>query len=184
MRSKLGKEILEYLSDAAMTSAELFVAIIEAGYGASHGQIMRKLDEVQSRRGRGFRKPDDLKRRRANFYSTLYRLKKQGLVSSKENKWIATQEGKDVLSRTVVFKKEPDDTFRIVVFDIPENIAYQRVWIRSALKNMGFKLLQRSVWIGKVKLSEEFIKEIKERNLIEYVEILGVVKEGSIKDIE
>ncbi|MBU2101460.1 hypothetical protein KKH05_01975 [Patescibacteria group bacterium] len=184
MKSEQGKKILEFLSDATMTSAQLFVAIMEAGYGASHNQIMYKLDEVQRRGGRGVKKPKELKRRRAGFNSLLYRLKKQGLIEQKEGKWRTTNQGKNTLNDKNYYEKEADNILKMVTFDIPEEIASQRSWLRSALKNLGFKLLQQSVWVGKVKLPERFLSELKKRHLLEYVEILSVVKGGSLKDIE
>ncbi len=184
MRSGIGRKIIEAASGTALTSAQLFVAIATAGYGASYGKIMSKLDEIQARGGQGVKKPAEFKRKRNSFYTTLYRMKRDGLIESKNGGWLATAKGKKVISEGNVYQKEADSTVKIVIFDVPEGIASKRAWLRSALKNLGFKMLQKSVWVGKVKLPEHFIRELRSRNLIDYVEIFGVTKSGSLKNID
>ena len=183
MRSEIGRKIIEAASGTALTSAQLFVAITTAGYGASYGKIMHKLDEIQTRGGQGVKKPAEFKRKRNSFYTTLYRMKRDGLIESKNGGWLATAKGKKVISEGNIYQKEADSTVKIVIFDVPEEVASKRAWLRSALKNLGFKMLQKSVWVGKVKLPEHFIRELKSRDLMGYVEILGVTKSGSLKNI-
>lgn len=184
MRSEVGRKVIEALAGTALTSAQLFVAIIEAGYGASYNKIMRKLDEVQTRGGQGIKKPIRLKRRRNSFYSTLYRMRREGLIELKNGKWFTTVLGKKAAAEKSVYQREADSTVKIVIFDVPEETASKRAWLRSALKNLGFKMLQKSVWMGKVKVPERFMKELREKNLLDYVEILAVTKAGSLRDIQ
>jgi len=71
--------------------------------------------------------------------------------------------------------------YKIVIFDIPERLSCQRIWLRSVLTNLGFKMLQKSVWIGDNKIPKELIKDFSKLKLLDYIEIFEVVKRGSLK---
>jgi hypothetical protein len=55
--------------------------------------------------------------------------------------------------------------------------------MRSALKNLGFRMIQKSVWVGKVTLPEDFLSDLRQLNLISCVEIFEVNKAGSLRHI-
>ena len=67
--------------------------------------------------------------------------------------------------------------------DIPESERKKRAWLRSALKNLNFKMIQQSVWIGKVRIPEEFLRDLRNMHLTEYVEIFEISKAGSLQQI-
>ena len=48
---------------------------------------------------------------------------------------------------------------------------------------MNFRILQKSVWIGKVKIPKEFIDDLKELNMINYVEIFEISRGGSLRQV-
>ena len=52
---------------------------------------------------------------------------------------------------------------------------------RSALTYLEFKMIQRSVWIGKSKIPDQFLKDLRAVGLIETVEIFEVGKSGSLR---
>lgn len=187
---ELTGKILETLVDLTATSFDLFATIIEAGHGASYGQLQRKFSEVQERRAVGpHSKSKDFKRRRHNFYSLLYKLQKEGLVERQESRWSITKAGREKYKRIVEqlplrrreYKREPDLTLKLVIFDVPEKEARKRVWLRERLGELGFKMLQKSVWIGKVKLPQEFLDNLKELEMLEWVEIIAITKTGSLR---
>jgi len=45
---------------------------------------------------------------------------------------------------------------------------------------LGFTMLQKSLWIGSNKIPEEFIEDLKEWKIIEYVHIFEVTKKGTL----
>ena len=69
------------------------------------------------------------------------------------------------------------------MFDIPEKEKWKRVWLREVLGLCGFKMLQRSVWAGKNKIPEEFLADLRNFNMLEYVHIFEVSKKGTLKEI-
>lgn len=59
-------------------------------------------------------------------------------------------------------QKKWDKKWRVVIFDIPENFSKVRSEFSRKLKEMGFELLQKSVWVCPYPCEDEidFIKEI------------------------
>ena len=82
------------------------------------------------------------------------------------------------------YKTQQSEDILIVGFDIPEKEKRKRNWLRAILKNLGFSMLQKSVWVGKVKLPEEFLSDLGELKILPYLEIFSVGKKGTITKIE
>ena len=80
-------------------------------------------------------------------------------------------------------RSKNDDRLIIVIFDIPERERRKRAWLRLALKNIGLKLIQRSVWMGKVQIPKEFLDDIRELHLVNFVEIFEITKSGSLNQV-
>lgn len=121
------------------------------------------------------------------FYNLLNYLKRQGLVEKKKGggrqaQWSITRRGKKNLQskKERLYEAEKDRTLRVVIFDVPETAKAKREWLRETLRHLGFSLLQDSVWIGARKIPDQFLFELKERELISCVHIFAVQKEGSI----
>ena len=188
MEKSLTAKILGAVSEGAKVSSALFVTILESGYGASHSKLQRNfyktLDSSQTAS-----KVEHLQKKRQNFYVLLSKLRREGLVQKKIGKWTITPAGRERLSkalnniRRVKYKKEGDSSFKIVVFDVPEKDKKKREWLRRKLGELGFKMLQKSVWIGKVKLPEEFLEDLREYKILPYVDILAVTKSGSVRTV-
>jgi len=139
--------------------------------------------------------PQLLNKEKHKFYSLLSNLKKQGFI--KKNKtgkrvfWKITSLGEKRCKRLKAFfrfpkfdyKQEKDNGINIVVFDIPEKDRSKRDWLRYTLTALDFIMLQKSVWIGKNKLPEEFLKTLAELNLINFVHIFKIGRAGTIKEL-
>lgn len=111
---------------------------------------------------------------------TFYYLKRRNLiVIEKKNKQIyirLTEEGEKKAGRYQINKlkiktpKRWDKKWRLIIFDIPEEKRIRRDAFRGKLKELGFYLLQKSVWIypypcqKEVKLLREFFN-LTEKNL-------------------
>lgn len=94
----------------------------------------------------------------ATFRSTLSRLLKAGILKREENMLLLTEKGwqssllayidaEISLHKTNFFQKW-DNAWRIVLFDIPEKKRQYRDYLRKILKRIGFKEMQRSIWIN------------------------------------
>ncbi len=181
MDKNIREAILETICDAALLPAELLIAFLRAGYGASHWKLRREIENVQS--WREISVPSKVRR---NFQNILYRLKEDGLIKRDESGWMSTALGKErlkLLQHKSSFKKyeiEPIDSLIIVIFDIPEKHKSKRAWLRAALKVMGFKMVQKSVWSGKIKLPKKFIDDLKRMDIFDQVDIFKAVKLGSL----
>lgn len=125
------------------------------------------------------------------FYSLLTRLKNEGLIEKSKNKqgtlWRATVAGLEKLTllkeKEMLYNTESDDKSKIIAFDVPEREKMKRHWLREALRIMNFRMLQKSLWIGKNKIPEAFLEDLRRKNILSYVHIFEVSRAGTIKEI-
>ncbi|MDP4000749.1 MAG: hypothetical protein Q8P83_00715 [bacterium] len=108
------------------------------------------------------------------LYGSLYNLKKSGYISMKqEGDKTIIKMTKRGIEKNLKFNLEKlkikkqtswDKKWRIVIFDIPENRKTNRNALSFKLKEIGFKPLQKSVWICPYPCEDEidFIKEMYE----------------------
>lgn len=142
----------------------------------------------------------DIYRKHRQFYNTLNYLQHEGLVVKKEKGkssfWNITKRGIERLryirdrsqnnfSKFSVSLDPPTGSGLIIVaFDIPEKERRARDWVRACLREMEFKLLQKSVWVSRGNaIDEDFIHAIRERKLLPHVHIFSVNKRGTIHEI-
>jgi len=71
----------------------------------------------------------------------------------------------------------------IVAFDVPERDRKKRNWLRAALCMLGLKPLQKSVWVGKVMLPQEFFEDLEALGLSDCVQVLGVTVSGTLESV-
>ena len=69
----------------------------------------------------------------------------------------------------------------MVSYDIPIAFNKERNILRDMLRMLGFNLIHKSVWIGKVLLPDKFIVNLSKLGILDYVEILEVTKNGTLK---
>jgi len=119
----------------------------------------------------------------------LNRLEKQGLIikDPKTKVYVLTDEGKEftayVRDRFLIMKEKWDEKFRIVIFDIPDRKKAWRKWLPKELALMQYKMLQRSVYIGKYPLPQSFYEDIVKAGLSQNVFVLTVGEVDRIDDI-
>lgn len=90
-------------------------------------------------------------------YTTIYRLKKRGLIESCQIKgikyFLLTKKGRELgvklsIEKIVLPKaKDWDNLWRFVIFDIPETQRYARRALHAKLRELGFENYQKSVLI-------------------------------------
>lgn len=114
-------------------------------------------------------------------------LKKSGLVTLKilsngEKKIYLTQEGRKKLEKYYidVFQlKKPmrwDKKWRVVIFDVPNNHNARRVVFREKIKSLGFKQVQKSVWVYPYRCEDEIFFLAKVLGMDKYVDIIVAQK--------
>ncbi len=190
MKGETKLKILEFLDNSAQFIDDMLF-VFSLPYGTSYSK-MEYLLEKRHEQEEKIASEQIHKQTKQSFNVFFYRLKKDGLVEKKnKNKKPLiklTSKGKEILQKlraTILpnnkYKSQSDDTLKIVIFDIPEREREKRDWIRAALKNLKFNMVQKSVWIGKAKLPKEFIKDLNRMNIFMYVEIFAVTKAGSLR---
>jgi len=183
--------ILEYLEKSGLALEELFF-IFTVPYGTSFHRAEYLLRKWRQKRDR----LEENKKEKQRFNDFVYRLRKDGLIgespkASKKSRFSLSAKGKEILEKLrerktnslpgARYDAEGEDLLKIIIFDIPEDKKRHREWLREVLKNLGFSMLQKSVWTGKTKLPQEFISQMHKLNLLSYVEIFTISKTGSLK---
>jgi len=194
IKGKKTMKVLEFLGEGALEMADIWLAITTAPYGSSHSRLQAQKMKIEKARKEIF---ENIKERE-NLYNLIINLRKQGLVSRKEKTgkkfWQLTPKGEKELKKLKAYYRknnlperkyssDASDAFTIIIFDVPEKERRKRDWLRKKLVEMKFKKLQGSVWIGKYRVPEQFLKDLNESKLIECVEIFTVGKAGTLKKL-
>lgn len=195
-RGEIMLALLENVRDFAADSTALLEAFLVAGYGASSGRIWREADKISVRRSARKLEREEIAKLKRRFDAMMYKLEKDGLmiktktgsggtfkITVKGKKKIdVLNEKRDQAPRTA-YPYEKHGNLVIVAFDIPERERKKRNWLRMVLINFSFRMLQKSVWVGKIKIPAEFIRDLKESGLAHYVEIFEVGKSGTLREV-
>lgn len=191
MKGDILLKVLQVAGEGAVTLSDLFVAFLEAGYGASYGKLEYELRIQRKERARA----EEEQKARERFQKFFYKLKRDNLITTESSgmmpRFSITRRGRSRLAGLLKWQKNrlPDATyevkrtniFTIVAFDVPEKERKKRAWLREALRNLGFNRVQQSVWIGKVKIPKPFVEDIERLKLLEAVEIFEITKTGSLR---
>lgn len=192
MKGDLTLKLLETIIESTGNALDVMAAVLNAGYGAS----TRKIEYELRRRRRLKNNAHDAVARRAaqRYYNLLSYLKRDGLLEENiraSGKLLSlTKKGLERLALLkarqksklpeLKYETRKNDVFIIVSFDVPERERRKRDWLREALKHLGLILVQKSVWMGKVKIPKEFLDDLRRLSLAEYVEIFEINKTGSL----
>ncbi len=88
------------------------------------------------------------------------------------------------LSTISTFRKEKDGKWKMIIFDIPEEKRKIRDYLRSKLKQLGFKRWQNSIWVTPYKLPDEVVKELKilsEKYFVRLITVDAINNERDLK---
>lgn len=194
MKGSILLKVLETIKNFSAHNADLFEAFLKAGYGASMGKMDFEFNKLQKQR----RKYEIEKEQKKKYYDLLYRLRKDNLIEEKINStqkfFILTEKGIKKLNKLkesigdnklslLNYQKEIGDKSVIIIFDIPEKERKKRTWLRSVLQKIGMEMIQKSVWIGKVKIPKKFLEDLRELKLVDRVEIFEISKSGSLEKL-
>ncbi len=190
-KATIGLKILELLGETAMGIGD-FLGCFLTDRATSYRRLRGLPDFPRKKK---WAQKDAEAEMCQQLYDVLYRLKRDQLIEKSNNgKWRITLKGrerkkemnarKNFLPSTRSYASEESPEWKIVIFDIPEKQRLKREWLRAVLRRLGFRMLQRSVWIGKVKLPQNFIEDLGKLNLLRCVEILAITKHGSLRQLQ
>ena len=149
-----------------------------------------------------FEKPIDMimntldKRAQSREINRVLRyMKQRGLIQYQskdyENGIVLTKTGKEQLRKrhfeTLSIRRPPqwDSKWRLVFFDIPEQMRDRRVLLTRKLRLLGFQKLQQSIWVHPFP-SRDVIEAVTEtidiRKFVSYVEILEIDGDEHLRD--
>lgn len=122
------------------------------------------------------------KRKRQDFARLIRYLKNRGYLNVKDLKnrkaIIITPKGMEKLYKTRLkaekMKKRFDKKWQMVLFDIPETKRKARDLFRKELKYLGYKKLQRSIWVCPYDVLKETQQLVKNHKLGRFVRLLLV----------
>jgi DNA-binding PadR family transcriptional regulator len=204
---ELSSIILKRLDDGELAMNDLFDFLMSrtlegSGYGLSK-EGYKAFKKRSWRRRVAMNAENQEVEEKQRFYNMMHNLHKQGLVTKEKQgvktvvsitkkggeKWRALKKffaRRNPADRPTVkpnsYPKIKSPSSIIVSFDIPEKEAYKRVWIRSVLRNLDYKILHESVWIGNNALPKELLDECRRMNMTKYIHIFSVLRKGTIKD--
>lgn len=148
----------------------------------SYSKIYRELFEINENA------IDKLKSRQ-KISKTINRLKNKGFIVKTNDlnitKWKMTKLGKTIYMKTIHnMPLKPDGKKRLIIFDIPEKYKKHRDWLRETLILNGYKLLQKSVWIGNRPLRDFILNEIKNRKIFNCIHFFEIKEIGTLMDAD
>lgn len=125
----------------------------------------------------------DYNRRQRNYYQAFYYLLRYKFLEKKliqnVESFTITKKGKYKALKYIIKNKPQkkwDGKLRLIIFDIPEEIAYKRQRFRENLQLLGFKYLQKSAWLCPYDIRKELGIIVDYLNIREYVEFMVIEK--------
>lgn len=121
------------------------------------------------------------------IYTQIYQLEKRGYLEKyrlRDTEYLRlSSKGKATLLGT---DRVRDGKWKMIIFDIPERKREIRDYLRTKLKQLGFKKWQNSIWITPYTLSDELLKELRELSqklLIRLIVIESINNESGLKEL-
>jgi len=128
----------------------------------------------------------EYKKKKKDFAKIIYRLEQNGYIKRLKVKdksaVMLTPKGLDkvftIKMKSKERKQRTDKKWQMVLFDIPEKKKKERESFRRMLQYLGYKKLQRSIWVCPYDVLKETKDLIKRYKLEPHVELLLVKKIG------
>jgi CRISPR/Cas system-associated endoribonuclease Cas2 len=199
MKGKYALQILTAIGETAVHASDVLRVMIEhPSREAFLTQSFKNLAAIERKRERGKAIREEYFRRANRYKNVVAWLKRDGIVKEvtlKKQRFICiTLKGRKyremLLKRQENALPEPHYAKRkqkrtvIVAFDVPEKEKGKRAWLRQALKSVGFRMIQKSVWFGRAEIPPEMLSDLQRLHLIEFVEIFSVTQKGSLCNLK
>lgn len=186
MKGEIIYKILSVLQEKTFTIIDLADVFVSSGYGANINKIEYEFDKKNKKRVSNQIDKEKIR----NIKKYLSKLEKDGLIIKNSlGKIDLTYKGKsklNVFKKSFLlnknkYKKEKSNNVIVISYDIPIAFNKERNILRDMLRYLDFNLIHKSVWVGKTKLPKEFIIDLEKLGILDYLEILEVTKNGSLK---
>lgn len=121
--------------------------------------------------------------KKQSINNAVYRLNKDGLVSKREDyisllprgrKYVENKKARLLTFDSPYQKGSPKNL--LVMFDIPEVKKAEREWFRFHLREFGYEMIQKSVWVGPSPLPKDFLDYVKDIRLRECIKTFKLAK--------
>ncbi len=187
--------VLRSIKESFADTTALLEAFLRAGYGASYGKLLCEMRTIQRRKAKETQNIAMVREAKQKFHTLMYRLKRDGLLhtslKAKTTAFHLTPKGALKLQclekrhgfPIPAYEKKNGNLLILIIFDIPEKEKKKRVWLRNALRNLGFQIVQKSVWIGKTIIPTRLVEDLHHLALTDFVEILEISKRGSLRKL-
>ncbi len=122
------------------------------------------------------------------IYRSLNNLRRRGILQrTGKGCFKFTKTGTDWAQKSAEkyfeLKRAPwDKKWRVVIFDIPQELHKVRIKFRKKLKNLGFYMLQKSVFIFPYECEEELGNMCQYLKISDYVDVLLAERPGFKED--
>ncbi len=122
------------------------------------------------------------------IYNNLNNLKYRGILRNNgQGNFSFTPKGvkwaeKSALRYFRLKNKKWDKKWRVVIFDIPQELHRERVRFRQKLKNLGFYMLQKSVFIFPYECREELGDICRQLKISDYIDVILAENPGFKED--
>ncbi len=115
--------------------------------------------------------------------TTVWEMKRKGLIEKRGSGWYSTPAGKKFVQRKYESLEQFSNSFAkgtpknlLVMYDIPEYKKAEREWFRWHLKKFGYLMIQRSVWIGPSPLPKDFLDYVEKIKLKRNIKTFRLAK--------
>lgn len=117
------------------------------------------------------------------FYEGFRNLQSRGYMKRDGRGFRFTENGKKwyqgALTRYFKIRNQKwDRKWRIVIFDIPQELHKERVRLRAKLKMLGFYMLQKSVFVFPYPCEEELAPVCEKLDIADYLDVLTADSAG------
>jgi CRISPR-associated endonuclease Cas2 len=121
--------------------------------------------------------------KKQSLSNAFYRLKKHGYISNENDCLLLLPKGRKYVENKKVrlmtfispFKNDSPKNL-LVMFDIPEYKKAEREWFRFQLRQFGYIMIQRSVWVGPSPLPKDFLVYVKNLKLKDCIKTFKLEK--------
>jgi len=119
------------------------------------------------------------------IYTQIYQLEKRGYLEKYKHKDLEylrlTEKGENAIS---TLKKERDGLWKLIIFDIPESKRQARDYLRTKLKQLGFRRWQNSIWATPYRISHEIESDLNELGKKFFVRLITIDKISDDSDLK
>lgn len=121
--------------------------------------------------------------KKQSINNVIFKLNKNGYIQKDENYILLLPRGRKYVEnkkvRLVTFESPFENKAvrnLLVMFDIPEAQKAEREWFRFHLREFGYEMIQRSVWVGPSPLPKEFLDYLRQIRLKNCIKTFKLAK--------